>query len=254
MITHHEIAGVVRPVGACIQVAESFTERVELSPDLPETMDLRSYLTRMEDQGQKPICAGEACSGIIEESRNRQGLPKVELSPDWFWKKYQMEALGRIDVSQGATISGILKIASEVGCVPADRYQVDIGTLAETPPPELDVEAAQIKVLMTTRLPNIDTVCRAIADGMAVAFGCDLPRQMMSETPPNADGVVLFDANEERMGGHAMKRVGYDLKRKLWLVENSWSSDWWLDGYCWMSWDYDYNGRCFDKHCVRAAS
>jgi C1A family cysteine protease len=41
----------------------------------------------------------------------------------------------------------------------------------------------------------------------------------------------LFERAE---GGHAVLAVGYDLKKKMVLIKNSWGDNWGQDGYFWM--------------------
>jgi C1A family cysteine protease len=43
---------------------------------------------------------------------------------------------------------------------------------------------------------------------------------------------------EAYVGGHAMMAVGYDDQRRMFLVRKSWSPNWGIEGYCWISYDY----------------
>jgi C1A family cysteine protease len=45
-------------------------------------------------------------------------------------------------------------------------------------------------------------------------------------------------ATENLVGGHAVTFVGYDLDKKLFLARNSFGSDWCMDGYFWVPFDY----------------
>ena len=50
--------------------------------------------------------------------------------------------------------------------------------------------------------------------------------------------VPLPVRGEVHIGGHAMMAVGCDDQPHEFLVRNSWSSHWGIDGYCWIPNDY----------------
>jgi C1A family cysteine protease len=50
--------------------------------------------------------------------------------------------------------------------------------------------------------------------------------------------IKMPGADESPIGGHAMCFVGYDLPKKLLLARNSFGTDWCMQGYCWMPFEY----------------
>jgi C1A family cysteine protease len=44
--------------------------------------------------------------------------------------------------------------------------------------------------------------------------------------------VTLPVKGESYVGGHAMMAVGYDDQSRMFLIWNSWSARWGIDGYC----------------------
>jgi C1A family cysteine protease len=46
---------------------------------------------------------------------------------------------------------------------------------------------------------------------------------------------------EKHLGGHALLVVGYDRRRRQFLVRNSWGARWGLGGYCRMPYAYLLN-------------
>jgi len=60
------------------------------------------------------------------------------------------------------------------------------------------------------------------------------------ETPiAAASGLIpMPKPTETYLGGHALMAVGYDDQTHEFLVRNSWSSHWGIDGYCWIPYDY----------------
>jgi C1A family cysteine protease len=48
----------------------------------------------------------------------------------------------------------------------------------------------------------------------------------------------LPSKGEEPIGAHAMCFVGYNLSKKVFLARNSFGTDWGIDGYCFLPFDY----------------
>ena len=52
--------------------------------------------------------------------------------------------------------------------------------------------------------------------------------------------------NEKSIGSHAMAIVGYDLEMKHVIAKNSFGTDWGLNGYCHIPFDY-VQSQCFEQ-------
>jgi len=76
-----------------------------------------------------------------------------------------------------------------------------------------------------------------LADWYPFVFGIELFESFnsVSET-----GIVpMPDPTKEKfLGGHAMLCVGYNLKTKMYIVRNSWSTGWGDNGYCYIPFEY----------------
>ena len=44
--------------------------------------------------------------------------------------------------------------------------------------------------------------------------------------------------NEEALGGHAILVSGYDDKKRVWIMRNSWGADWGDKGYFYLPYEY----------------
>lgn len=63
-----------------------------------------------------------------------------------------------------------------------------------------------------------------------VVLGTDWKTDMMR---PGSDGRIRFSGGN--IGGHAYLLIGYDDRRQLALIHNSWGEDWGLRGRAWIS-------------------
>jgi C1A family cysteine protease len=48
----------------------------------------------------------------------------------------------------------------------------------------------------------------------------------------------MITGNETDLGGHAMCCVGYDMEKQMFIVRNSWGTEWGDNGYCYFPFEY----------------
>src|SRR5262249_28592866 len=104
-----------------------------------------------------------------------------------------------------------------------------------------------------------------LKDAVRVDLDKDQMRSCLAEGYPVCFGIQIFDSfmkvgkhgrvqmpdpsNEECLGGHAMLCVGYSDQDQVFIIRNSWGTEWGDKGYCYMPYDYflnpDYNGDCW---------
>jgi C1A family cysteine protease len=88
-----------------------------------------------------------------------------------------------------------------------------------------------------------------LSDNKPVVFGMEIYDSFMELN--NRISTVPFPSRKEKsQGGHAMCMVGYDLEKRLFLAKNSFGTDWGMNGYCWIPFDYlkqeGYDAWIFD--------
>ena len=77
-----------------------------------------------------------------------------------------------------------------------------------------------------------------LAQGYPFVFGFSVYDSFLTDTVAQTGLVPMPGLLEAQSGGHAVLAVGYDQKRRQFLVRNSWSNAWGLGGYCWMPFEY----------------
>jgi C1A family cysteine protease len=87
---------------------------------------------------------------------------------------------------------------------------------------------------------NSEDIVRSLDNNMPVVIGVDVFDSFLSLT--KEDSVVKVPTTNDKLsGGHAMCVVGYNLENNMFLLKNSFGTEWGDDGYCWMPFDYlDY--------------
>ena len=215
---------------------------------LPQAVDLREEANPpIYDQGNLGSCTANALAGVLGHVTADQG-DGVALFSRLFlygnarrWEPYD----------DGATLRDLMKGLDKYG-VPLERmWPYDTARWKDKPPQEVWDAAYHREAVDYYRLETLD--------GMRICLGQD--------HKPFIFGVMLYDSfkpgsdhsipmpgpGERSQGGHAMSCVGYDDRRKAFLVRNSWGEDWGDNGYCWMPYTYFQEPELFwDAWTVRS--
>ena len=110
----------------------------------------------------------------------------------------------------------------------------------------------------------ITQMCACLAEGFPIIFGFQLYKEADGETEEffdennwTEDHVFKVENLKDRgklkkAGGHAVLCVGFDSKRKLFYIMNSWGTGWGKAGYFWLpfSW-FERRGTTYDLWTIR---
>lgn len=93
------------------------------------------------------------------------------------------------------------------------------------------------KISSYQKLISIYYITEVLSNNKPVVFGMEIYDSFMDLN--GRISTVSFPGRKEKsIGGHAMCMVGYDLKRRAFLVKNNFGSNWGDNGYCWIPFDY----------------
>ena len=206
---------------------------------VPPRVDLRDTCTPIEDQGDIGSCTAQAVVGLLEclwKQTHGQHLDASRL----FLYKVTRNLLGW-EGDTGAFVRTAIKAAKLFGVCPEDYWSYDEETFDEEPPAFCYSFARSYKTLVYYRLEEkLPALKASLAQGIPFAFGftCfasidDVPSQGKDR------GVIPFpEKDESDVGGHAVVAVGYEEKRKQFIIRNSWGTDWGDGGYGYLPYEY----------------
>jgi len=218
------------------------------SETLPRKVDLREYMTTVEDQGQVGSCTANAVAGAYEYLVKRhQGVENYDVSRLFIYynaRKYRNEE----KEDAGSVISLAIDGLKEYGACSEDTWPYDTDSVFKKPAKNAYEEAAQFLVDNTELIPtDLHAWKHALAEGYPIIFGIAL---FDSFDKQKKKGLVPAPTNRETSreshGNHAMLCVGYSDADRVFIVRNSWGEDWGDSGYCYIPYDYlineKYNG------------
>lgn len=204
---------------------------------VPDSVDLRSECSPIEDQGRIGSCTGNAIVGAMELLENKNKTSPIDLSRLFvYYNERAME--GTINQDAGAVIRDGIKSLAINGVCTEQIWPYNVSTFTKKPSKAAYYNALTRKVSDYSRITNDDDRKKCLASGFPFVFGFSVYTSFESESVAKT-GVVPFPfPGEKLLGGHAVLAVGYDNTKKWWIVRNSWGSSWGDKGYFYLPYGY----------------
>jgi C1A family cysteine protease len=205
---------------------------------LPDAIDLRTGMSRIEDQGQLGSCTANAWVGVIEY------LDKIKDGHYKNWSRlflyYNERALhGEENQDNGAYIRDGAKALAKLGICRETQWKYDIVRFAEKPPDTCYKEALSHQALRYSRVDQTEeAMLTALAQSNPIVIGFTVYQSFESDDVTETGLVPMPQPSERTLGGHAVLIVGYDRPKRLFTVRNSWGSKWGDHGHCYVPFDY----------------
>lgn len=208
---------------------------------LPPKVDLRPYLTPVEDQEETSSCVANAVAGAYEYLFKRhRGDAAYDVSRLFIY--YNARTVNSEDDIEdgGSFISDAIEGLKQYGACSEETWPFELDNVNEEPDEDSYDEAAGFLIEDTAVVPtDLNAWKRAIAEGYPIIFGINLYESFDQHRKP---GLVPMpspkESSRESHGGHAMLCVGYSDPDQVFIVRNSWGSGWGDKGYCYIPYRY----------------
>jgi hypothetical protein len=234
-----ELLGRSLILNACIPDEEDDFDRRPYAPRgavLPPGVDLRPWMTPVEDQRDIGSCTSNALASLVEYLVRRQTGHTVGVSRLFLYYNQRLWR-GTVREDSGSALVHGVRVLHRLG-VPSELvWPYDSKLFAVQPPQAVYQAAAHHRAVDYACVPcTADAVRGCLAEGFPIAFGTML---FESFKHTGRDGVAPMPSpGEAQDGGHAMALVGYSDAERLFIVRNSWGVDWGDQGYAYVPYDY----------------
>ena len=214
---------------------------------LPKFVDLRQHMTAVENQGELGSCTANAIAGAYEYLAKRMTGQSYDISRLFIY--YLARKFDNCEhEDSGSTLRLGMKVLAKYGACSEATWPYDIDVFRDEPHDEAFQEAADHLIDEYDRLEvNLHAMKVCLAEGYPFVFGTDIFSSF--EELDHRGHANLPLPSEENLGGHAMLACGYSDKDQVFLVRNSWGTDWGDRGYCYMPYEYltntDLTGDCW---------
>ena len=199
----------------------------------PNIVDLRSYCTPIEDQGNLGSCTGQAIASAIELLNKRNGNYK-DISRLFIYY-YERLILGTVNYDSGAYIRDGIKATNHYGASLESYWPYNIKKFKQEPINEAKIDALKRKVTRYERVNNFNGCIDALTNGYPVIMGFNVYTSFMSAAVAKTGNMPYPNTKREKLlGGHAVLLVGYNKTKKVFIARNSWGTNWGDGGYFYM--------------------
>ena len=216
------------------------------SATLPPKVDLRSFMTDVEDQKSISSCTANAVAGAYEYLIKKYLAKKAfDVSRLFIYYNARLRAGYEIEDS-GSHIQYAVDSLMKIGACKEETWGYDLKSVNKKPHEEAYVAAADFKIEKKKIIPTkLETWKQAMAEGYPIVFGTALFSSFDSCTKNK--GIVSMPSPDETgrkaHGLHAMLCVGYSDVDKMFIIRNSWGDKWGDKGYCYMPYEYLMNAK-----------
>ena len=207
---------------------------------LPPKVDLRPYLTAVEEQVGSS-CVANACAGAYEYLAKRQlGEEAGDVSRLFIYFNARYEE-GDADEDAGTSMQAAIEGLKKYGACHEALWPNDEEAITTEPDSSAYDHAARFKIAEAEYVATeLDLYRHTLADGYPIAF-CLNTFTSFDDATDNRGRVPIPKKAEqvrEEHGWHAMLCVGYLDKDQMFIVRNSWGNAWGDQGYCYIPYKY----------------
>lgn len=203
-------------------------------PSIPNSVDLRSWCSPIDDQGNLGSCTGNAIAGCIEYMDRRYNKKATEVSRLFIYY-YERLFEGTTKTDSGAYIRDGIKVTYTYGAPLESLWPYNISKFTTAPASSALADAARRKVTLYESVPDFSTCISAIALGYPVVIGFDVYSSFESANVTQTGMMPYPDVSKEKLlGGHCVLLVGYNNSTQHFIARNSWGSNWGAQGYFYM--------------------
>jgi C1A family cysteine protease len=243
LVTRHfepEVKPIERKFGWVRQLPDQrdFKFTVTAPVALPPLVDLRAQCPPVYDQGQLGSCTANALAAAYEFEKMRQKQPYF--MPSRLFIYYNERVIeNTVKSDSGAQIRDGIKTIASQGVCPETMWAYVESKFATKPSCKCYKTAKKNEVQQYLAINHsLDDIKQCLAQGFPVVFGFTVYESFMSDAVAKTGIMPMPNLNETPEGGHAIMSAGYDDSKKALIIRNSWGTDWGLQGYFYMPFDY----------------
>ncbi|WP_199322772.1 MULTISPECIES: C1 family peptidase [Calothrix] len=224
---------------------------------LPAVIDLSFWFSPVRDQGSLKSCTAFAAIALLEYFQNRNFGKSTDASPLFLYKAARNKM--NLEGDLGVSIRETMKVLALFGVPPEQSWPYEEDKVNEEPPPYCYAYAQNYKTLKYFLLDyaGITTesllfqIKAVLAAGFPCIFGLTLYSSAYEETNSKTGHIPYPDPDKDKVvGGHTAVVVGYDdfkfircadrkhYSKGAFLIRNSWGTEWGVNGYGWLPYDY----------------
>ena len=216
----------------------SLQPKVRQSPDitLNEVVDLRGNFRQIQDQETLQSCIANVSACLIDYSARQKNI-NIN-SPSRLFMYYNERDLDDDpNVDSGSTMEDCVAALTIFSCCDEKDWAYDLSKVSIKPSDELYRKALLNYSISGDKISNDLKSLQAFLH-FGKPWMCGMLVYPNTFTNMQNHTVNLSRSFDVVLGGHCIICVGYDNKRKVWIMRNSWGEDFGEDGYFYVPFSY----------------
>jgi C1A family cysteine protease len=214
---------------------------------LPKSVDLRSKMPPVFNQGNLSCCTGFAISACFDYE------DKSDFQPSPLFIYYNERLMGgSVMIDSGANIADGIRSLETFGVCKNSSWPYIINKFKTKPPETCYKEALNYKVTSSFNVQqDITSIKTCLANGHTIVLGIAIYSSFESRECMLTGKIPIPNPNDEYLGGHCVVCVGYDDETQTWLMRNSRGTGWGNKGYFTLPYSYLLdNNLCSDLWAI----
>lgn len=201
-------------------------------------IDFSPQLGEVYDQLGVNSCTANAIAALYFYTTRKEY--KKDFVPSRLGLYYDQRVFGgNVDKDNGSNYRMSFKVCTKIGLYPESMWPYDPKKVFTKPPANCYKEAVKHQTLVYEAVPQkLESVCNALNYGYPVAFGFKVYTSFLSASTAATGIVNVPFPSDKECGSHAAVIVGYNAKKRTFLVRNSWGKTWGQKGHFTMPFDY----------------
>ncbi|UJR21067.1 hypothetical protein I4U23_024167 [Adineta vaga] len=214
---------------------------------LSSRIDLRRWMTPIEHQQDMNTCCANAFAGVCEYLIKLNTGRHFDVSRLFIYYNAQIMEQRTIHVQDsGSEPKDVALGIRKYGVCDERTWPYEHRLLNQEPSSRAYDEASKYTVILLKIPFGIEPILRCLHNRLPIVISIKMVQDAGRDVQDNG-GVLSIPARDNTFIGrtvsHAVLIVGYDLKRQVFLVRNSWGDGWGYDGYFRIPFDYLKDSR-----------
>ena len=202
-------------------------------------IDHRNTCPEIFHQGNIGSCSSNAVCAVFYHNLVYFNYKDVFV-PSRLFLYYNIRAMKHsIEHDNGGSLRDALKALNAHGVCSEDIWKYDEGNVKKKPPYSAYIFAQYHNAITYARVQqSLIQLKQCLIDGYLFVFGLSIYSSFEDDDVAKTGKVKMPTSTDNYLGGHAVCAVGFDDIEKVFIVRNSWGSDWGDKGYFYLPYDY----------------
>ncbi len=202
-------------------------------------VDLRKQCPGVYNQLELGSCTANAIAAAYEFDEIKQNENNIFVPSRLFIYYNERNMENTVSTDSGASIRDGIKSINRYGVCTEQLWPYDISNFTNKPSDECYTEAKKhISVSYKRISQDLLDLKACLEEGFPFVFGFVVYESFETEDVAKTGMMTMPEKTDNPLGGHAVMAVGYDDSKKVFIVRNSWGSEWGDKGYFYMPYKY----------------